>query len=374
MIATQSSTTPKWTLSGARAAKQDEFYTQLTDIANELRHYKTHLRGKTILCNCDDPYESNFFKYFALNFNTLGLKKLIATSYEGSPIAGGELPFEEFAGYKPNGKQARLVEINEVPDLNSDGAIDLLDVEHLLRHDANTSRRLYGDDAFGGGDFRSSQCVEILKQSDIVVTNPPFSLFREYVSQLVEHGKQFLIIGAKNAITYIEIFKLIKADELWLGTGFAAGNAYFRIPSESARDFAAGVYDENTGLVKFRNVAWFTNMDHDTRHEQIPLYKRYTPADYPTYDNFDAIEVPKVAEIPTDYSGAMGVPITFLDRYNPDQFEILGSFNNGEHGEELGATKVEVFSNGKSMKWNGPALNKKPLFKRIVIRRRSHED
>jgi hypothetical protein len=307
------------TLSSAKAAKQDEFYTQLGDIANELKHYKEHLRGKVILCNCDDPFESNFFKYFALNFNSLGLKRLLCTSYSGSPIVGGQLPLMVMEGLKPYGKkEPYLVEINEVNDENRDGAIDLLDVRHLLEHDANTSRPLKQ-----GGDFRSGECVEILKQADVVVTNPPFSLFREFIAQLVEHGKKFLIIGSKNAITYKEVFKLIKENKLWLGTGFANGNAYFKIPAENVRDYASGVFDEKTGLVKFRNVGWFTNMDHEKRHEKIPLFKKYSPEAYPIIDNYDAINIDKVVDIPEGYDGRMGVPITFLDRYNPEQFEIL---------------------------------------------------
>ncbi|MGK2915951.1 MAG: adenine-specific methyltransferase EcoRI family protein [Porticoccaceae bacterium] len=311
-------------LSDAKKAKQDEFYTQLGDISNELKHYKAQLSGKTILCNCDDPFESNFFKYFALNFNTLGLKRLIATSYKKSPIVGADLPLFAFEGLKPEGKEPYAIEINDVSDLNGDGATDLADVEYLLKHNANTSRSLNGDGIYSSGDFRSRECVELLKWADIVITNPPFSLFREYVEQLFAHEKQFLIIGSKNAITYKEIFKLIKENRLWLGNGFANGNAFFSTPKDYAREFAAGVYDEKTGLVKFRNVGWFTNMDNPKRHEFIPLYKKYTPDDYPTYDNYNAIEVGKVAEIPADYPGAMGVPITFLDRYNPAQFEIFG--------------------------------------------------
>jgi hypothetical protein len=311
-------------LSNARRAKQDEFYTQLGDISNELKHYKAQLSGKTILCNCDDPFESNFFKYFALNFNALDLKKLIATSYKKSPIVGADLPLFAFEGLKPEGKEPYAIEINDVSDLNGDGATDLADVKYLLEHNANTSRSLNGGGIFNAGDFRSRECVELLKQADIVITNPPFSLFREYVEQLFAHDKQFLIIGSKNAITYKEIFKLIKENKLWLGNGFANGNAFFSTPKDYAREFAAGVYDEKTGLVKFRNVGWFTNMDNPKRHEFIPLYKKYTPSDYPKYDNYDAIEVGKVAEIPADYPGAMGVPITFLDKYNPVQFEILG--------------------------------------------------
>ena len=314
-------------LGKARDAKQDEFYTQLGDISNELKHYRDQLRGKTIFCNCDDPYESNFFKYFALNFSFLGLKKLIATSYKGSPIAGTELSLfsAEEIGNKPGEvRESYAIEINAIPDHDGKGAVDLTDVEYLLKHDANTSRRLSGDAVYGAADFRSAECVELLKQSDIVVTNPPFSLFREFVEQLVKYDKKFLIVGSKNAITYKEIFALIRDNKLWLGYGFAAGNSYFKIPPENARDFAAGVYEESTGLVKFRNVGWFTNMDYKNRHEEIVLYKKYTPAEYPQYDNYAAIEVSKVADIPCDYFEAMGVPITFLDKYNPDQFEILG--------------------------------------------------
>ncbi len=264
------------TLSSAKAAKQDEFYTQLADIANELKHYKDHFKGKVVLCNCDDPFESNFFKYFAANFNTLGLKKLICTSYDGSPIAGQGVLFPEYQD--GNGKRRKpkavVVTLEHVKDETGDGAANLDDVELFLKRNKAARKALKADDKYPGGDFRSPECVEILKAADIVVTNPPFSLFREYVAQLVEHGKQFLIIGSKNAITYKEVFKLIKENKLWLGVGFNAGNAYFEIPKENVRDFASGVYDEKTGLVKFRNVGWFTNMDFEERHQDIPLFKR----------------------------------------------------------------------------------------------------
>ena len=371
-------------LGKARDAKQDEFYTQLGDISNEVKHYKTQLHGKTIFCNCDDPYESNFFKYFALNFKSLGLKKLIATSYKGSPIIGTQLILSEIDGAeaeiegaeereKPDrgksiSKEPYAIEINEILDYNQDGAIDLDDVTHLIEHDANTHRKLNGNGIYGAGDFRSRECVELLKQSDIVVTNPPFSLFREYVTQLVEHDKQFLIIGNKNAITYKDIFVLIQENKLWLGHGFAAGNAYFKIPAGHARDFASGVYEESTGLVKFRNVGWFTNMDYENRHEEIPLYKKYIPAEYPTYSNYDAIEVNKVADIPVDYSGAMGVPITFLDKYNPEQFEIVGS------SRTLGLPMSQIAQKG-SYEQGGPRFyldnsdgTYRRLYERIVIR------
>lgn len=319
------------TLASAKAAKQDEFYTQLSDISNELKHYKAHLRGKTILCNCDDPFESNFFKYFAANFNTLGLKKLIATSYTGSPIVGGQLPLFEIEGLKPKGREPYAVEINEVPDLNSDGAINLDDVEHLLRHDKNATRPLKGDETYGAGDFRSRDCVEILKQADIVVSNPPFSLFRAYVAQLVEHGKQFLIVGNKNAITYKEFFKLIMENKAWIGVTPMGVDLLFDIPEANAKAMiASGKEGSNykivNGKVMGRSTSsWFTNMDNPKRHEFLPLYKKYSPEEYPTYANFDGIEVSRVVDIPVDYPGAMGVPITFLDKFNPDQFEILGS-------------------------------------------------
>lgn len=375
IMAETSGSSKNKTLSNAKKAKQDEFYTQLGDISNELKHYRTQLRGKTILCNCDDPFESNFFKYFALNFNTLGLKKLIATSYKKSPIVGWQLPLFEIEGLKPEGKEPYAIEINEVPDQNGDGATDLSDVEYLLKHDANTAYSLKGDEEFNGGDFRSRECVELLKKADVVITNPPFSLFREYVAQLVAYEKLFLIIGSKNAIAYKEIFNLIKTNKLWLGHGFANGNAYFSTPKEYVREFAAGVYDETTGLVKFRNVGWFTNMDNPKRHEEITLYKKYSPAEYPSYDNYDAIEVGKAAEIPVDYDGAMGVPITFLDKYNPNQFEILGITDRDNNS----GLKTKEYTNADAP--NPGDLNRRAAIKigneykstyaRLLIKRRS---
>ena len=309
-------------LDRAKKNKADEFYTQMPDIEAELRHYKEHFRGKVVLCNCDDPFESNFFKYFAANFNHLGLKKLIATSYSDSPVAYQQLPLFEVNHLEIKNsaeRPASKIEINEVKDENKNGAIDLADVEYLIRNRKNTLTLLEGD-----GDFRSEECIQLLKEADIVVTNPPFSLFREYVAQLVEYDKNFIIIGSKNAITYKEIFALIKEDKLWLGNEFRNGNAYFRIPTEYAREWADGVFNPETGLVKFRNVGWFTNLDLNKRHEIITLYKNYSPEEYPHYDNYDAINVNKVAEIPYDYDGVMGVPITFLDKYNPKQFDLIG--------------------------------------------------
>ena len=308
-------------LNAAKTAKKDEFYTQMSDIEMELQHYWQHFHDKVVLCNCDDPYESNFFKYFALHFNHLGLKKLICTCYNGSPIQGDELSLPlDFDEEEPK-KIAHKVVITEVKDLNGDGAVDLSDVRILLQNDKNVLSTLET------GDFRSQECIELLKEADIVVTNPPFSLFREYIAQLMEYEKKFLIIGPVNAITYKEVFPLIKQNIIWLGYGFNAGNAYFAIP-EANREYAAGVYDANRNLVKFRNCHWFTNLDHKKRHEELDLVCRYSSDEYPLYDNYDAIEVSKTSDIPYDYEGLMGVPITFLDKYNPDQFEIIGITSN----------------------------------------------
>ena len=300
-------------LNAAKEAKKDEFYTQLEDINNELRHYREHFRGKTVLCNCDDPRVSNFFTYFAYNFEFLGLKRLITTCYKNQDADLFSQHQSEKAVYliyegDKNG--------NNIPDPEEIGI-------HPLK---------------GDGDFRSRECIELLKQADIVVTNPPFSLFREYVAQLMEYQKEFIIIGSLNAIHYKEIFPLIKQNRMWLGYGFAKGNAFFKIPAESKREYASGVFDEVTGLVKFRNCTWFTNIDHKKRHELLILYKHYTPEEYPKYDNFDAIEVSKIDEIPVDYNGAMGVPDTILDQLNPDQFEIIG-LGSGDLAKQAGVTK-----------------------------------
>lgn len=318
-------------LHAANRAKKDEFYTQLSDIANELKHYKQHFEGKTVLCNCDDPYESNFFKYFALNFNVLGLKKLIATCYDGSPIANTQMCL--FEPEEPYGKQQKTrvphkIVITEVSDVNGDGATDLADVEWLIKNDKNVLTTLKGN-----GDFRSAECVELLKEADIVVTNPPFSLFREYVAQLVQYDKKFLIVGNQNAITYKECFKLIKDNQLWLGSclSFSA----FKVPADYEEKSTRFWIDE-TGQ-KWRsmgNVCWFTNLDNTKRHEVLDLYKTYSPEEYPKYDNYDAINVDKVADIPCDYNGVMGVPITFLDKYNPEQFEIV-KFRKGNDEKDL---------------------------------------
>jgi hypothetical protein len=352
----------------AKKNKADEFYTQLPDIEAEMRHYKDQFYGKIIFCNCDDPYESNFFKYFAMNFNYLGLKKLIATSFTDSPVEGQQLSLFDVKDLKvksTEGKHPYKIEITEVKDENADGAVDLADVEYLLKNKKNALTLLKGD-----GDFRSTECITLLKEADIVITNPPFSLFREYVTQLMEYDKKFIIIGSKNAITYKDIFKYIQESRIWLGNGFPNGNAYFKIPEEYSREWASGVYNPETGLVKFRNVGWFTNLDFKKRHEGITLQKQYTPEEYPVYVNYDAIEVSKTADIPYDYDGEMGVPITFLDKYNPDQFEIIGSSRFvGKPMSEFAAKGTYVAGGIRFYLPNGDGTYQ-CLYDRIVIKRR----
>ena len=305
-------------LNAAKTAKKDEFYTQLTDIERELQHYWSHFQGKTILCNCDDPYESNFFKYFALRFNQLGLRKLICTCYNGSPMQGNELMFRfDDIDAEPQ-KIAYKVEITEVKDMNGDGAVDLSDVRYLLQNNKNVMSVLQT------GDFRLPECVALLKEADIVVTNPPFSLFREYVAQLMEYDKKFVIIGHQNAITYKEIFPLIKENKLWLGYGFKGGAAHFYSPYEDI----ATAGDHKEDMIRVSGVNWFTNLEIPKRNEELDLVCHYSSEEYPKYDNYDAIEVNKTANIPYNYDGIMGVPITFLEKYNPSQFEILGMCEN----------------------------------------------
>lgn len=355
----------------ARQGKKDEFYTQLVDIEQELKHYRAQLRGRVILCNCDDPYESNFFKYFALNFNLLGLKKLIATSYGGSPLAGGLLPLMEIEGLKPEGREPYAIEIVEVPDFKGRGTTDLTDVEFLLRSDANTCRMMNPDGVYAAGDFRSEESVAFLREADIVVTNPPFSLFREYVAQLVEHKKNFIILGNVNAVTYKEIFKLIQDNKLWFGESIHSGDREFRVPDHYPLDAAGTRVDESGNkYIRVKGVRWFTNMDVPKRHQTIPLYKRYTPEEYPTYANYDAIEVGKTAEIPRDYDGKMGVPITFLDKYNPDQFEIIGTSRAvGRPMSEI-AEKGTYAAGGTRFYLDNGDGTYKCQYDRIAIRRR----
>ena len=326
-------------------AKQDEFYTQIDDISAELKHYREHFRNKVVFCNCDDPYESNFFKYFALNFNSLGLKKLIATCYDGSPVMGNELLLQFDTLESEPRKIAYKVEITEVEDYNGDGAVNLADVAYLLQNDKNVLSRMQGN-----GDFRSPECVELLKQADIVCTNPPFSLFREYVAQLMKYEKKFLIIGQQNAIHYIDIFKEIKANKLWIGYKF--GDMSFQVP-EYFEPRATRYWQDETGQ-KWRsmgNICWFTNLDIIKRHEILDLFKSYNPEEYPVYDNYNAINVDRVVNIPFNYDGIMGVPITFMDKYNPEQFEIIDTSTT-------------------AMPKGAPYIAGKRIYERILIRRK----
>ena len=315
----------------ANKAKKDEFYTQLIDIEKELKHYKEQFPDKVVYCNCDDPFESNFFKYFAAKFNALGLKKLITTSYTKSPIVGQQILPLDIEGLKPNGKEPFKIEITEVSDIDEDGAIDLEDVKSLLKRNKKNSTPLKGN-----GDFRSDECIELLKEADIVVTNPPFSLFREYVAQLVQYKKKFLIIGNVNSITYKECFKIIKDNKMWLGASIHSGDREFRVPDDYPLDAASSRIDsDGYKYIRVKGVRWFTNLDYEERHENLVFYKKYLPEEYPKYDNYDAINVDKTADIPMDYNGLMGVPITFLDKYNPEQFEIIG-LGISNSGKEIG--------------------------------------
>ncbi|MCD8006696.1 MAG: adenine-specific methyltransferase EcoRI family protein [Oscillospiraceae bacterium] len=314
-------------LAAAKLRKKDEFYTQLSDIEKELKHYRKHFAGKTVLCNCDDPFESNFFKYFVLNFNKLGLKKLIATCYVDSPIMGSQLQYcidgsgqMSFSfGDEPQvtdeQKKPYKAVVTKVYDKTGNGGVDMLDIAELFKSGDNELSLLEGD-----GDFRSAECIELLKEADIVVTNPPFSLFRQYVLQLMEYDKKFIIIGHQNAIAYKEFFPLLKEDKVWIGYGFNGNVGFFESPYE---DTAVSTQHKE-GMIRVSGVMWFTNLDIKKRHEELVLVKRYNADDYPMYDNYDAINVNTTANIPCDYAGTMGVPITFLDKYNPDQFEIIG--------------------------------------------------
>lgn len=347
----------------ANKAKNDEFYTQLTDIEKEMKHYKNQFHRKVVYCNCDDPFESNFFKYFAANFNALKLKKLISTSYVKSPIVGGQLSLFEMEGLKPEGKEPFKIEINEVRDFDSDGAIGLKDVEWLLKHDANVTKTLKGN-----GDFRSDECIELLKEADIVVTNPPFSLFREYVAQLVQYNKKFLIIGNTNAVKYNDVFKLIRDDKLRTGyTNFNVG--MFFIVSDTWKKFHH-INEDGKKIARVSTACWFTNMAVTKHHELITLYKKYTPEEYPKYDNFNAINVNKYPDIPADYDGIMGVPITFLDKYNPAQFKILGIFDDKREKSDAFIQGVPTYVDEQHKKYVGPVINGRALYTRVLIKKK----
>jgi hypothetical protein len=381
-------------LGAARAAKQDEFYTQYVDIQKEVEAYLEFdsgaFRGKVVYCNCDDPFESNFFKYFAANFNKLGLKKLITTSYDGSPIAGQGALFPEYD--EGNGKRqkpkALTVTLDRVRDEDGDGAANVTDVELFLKRNMAARIALKGSDKYPGGDFRSPECITLLKEADIVVTNPPFSLFREYVAQLVQHGKKFLIIGNINAITYKEIFPLIKEDTIWLGNGMGRWISGFIVPeSYELYGTEARIDESGNRIVSTNNCLWLTNIDHGRRHQPLPLmtmtdnlkyskHKEIKGKDaYDRYDNYDAIEVPFTDAIPSDFDGAMGVPVTFLDKYNPEQFEILGitdrDNNSGVKTKEYTEADVPKFGDLNRRGVIRVGNDYKPTYARLLIRRRS---
>jgi len=289
-------------LHAAKASKKDEFYTQLSDIEKELRHYTAHFGGKSVLCNCDDPRISNFFRYFLNNFEKLKLKKLITTCYKNQQadlFSKNDSERGIYFEYSGEQKKQRLPDAAKIKP-----------------------RELKAD-----GDFRSEECVKLLKESDVVVTNPPFSLFREYISHLIEMKKKFLVIANYNAITYKEIFALLKGNKIWLGYTHPVA---FMVPDHYEMREVRSWRDENgTNWRSLGNACWFTNLDIAKRHEDLILYKTYDRIVYPKYDNYDAIEVSRFADIPSDYDGAMGVPVTFLEHYNPKQFEILGITDRG---------------------------------------------
>ena len=352
-------------LNAAKTAKKDEFYTQLPDIERELRHYRHHFKDKVVFCNCDDPYESNFFKYFAMNFNSLGLKKLVATCYDGSPVQGDELMID-FGDFKDAPKKiAYKVEISEVKDLNGDGRTDLADVQYLIQNDRNVLSLLKGN-----GDFRSAECIQLLKEADIVVTNPPFSLFIPYVLLLEKFNKKFLILGRMSGMHYSEIFPLIVNNKIWLGYGFNLSMIYknpYENNEEANRKYVRSKgYNPDERYIKVPAITWFTNLDHNKRHEHIILYKKYSANEYPKYENYNAIDVSAVTDIPIDYDGIMGVPDTFLGQYNPDDFEIIG-LGSGKLASSIGVMRNYRGRTDLALNING--VNKCP-YSRILIRKK----
>lgn len=348
------------TLIDAKKEKKDEFYTLLKDIEKELKHYKPFFKNKIVYCNCDDPYESNFFKFFAANFNNFGLKKLITTCYAGSPIVGSQLTLIDILGLKSNNKNAFKLEINEVKDYNEDGSVDLLDVEWLLTHNKNTSTLLKQ-----GGDFRSNECIELLKQSDIICTNPPFSLFREYIGQLSKYNKDFLIIGNTNALCYKEIFRSFKENKIRTGyTNFNVG-MFFIVPDDWEKFHH--IDEKGNKIARVSTSCWFTSLEVERHKEFITLYKKYNPKDYPKYDNYDAINVNKVHDIPMDYKGVMGVPITFLNKFNPDQFQIIGMSSSAGYDKDIVGIP---FIGEKDAR---PLINGKNTYARIFIKNKKVE-
>ena len=377
---------PKSNLTNAKNQKNDEFYTQYGDIQKEIEAYLEFdpdtFRDKIIYCNCDDPFESNFFRYFVLNFKRLGLKSLITTSYKPSPIANTQLAlFGDDKTIVPEKGRPKVTAnkfiINEVGDMNADGEFNLRDIAEQLQANKNNEwAPLVGD-----GDFRSAECVELLKQSDIVVTNPPFSLFREYVKQLFDYEKKFVIIGNMNAITYKEIFPLIKENRMWFGVSIHSGDRKFSVPDDYPLNAAGCGIDENgMRYIRVKGVRWYTNLDHGHRHEKLSLMtmadnKKFNKQiqknenSYKKYDNYAAIEVPYTNAIPSDYDGVMGVPISFLDKYNPEQFEIIALGNSREN-----FTPIKNYSNPKKILGNGQIANGNAINCVLAINQNSKPD
>ena len=379
-------------LSNAKNAKNDEFYTQYGDIQKEINAYIDYdpnvFRGKVVYCNCDDPFESNFFKYFANKFKEYALKKLITTSYVGSPIVQTQI---QIPGFEETGKEKTLpdrknrkafrIEINEVSDLTKDGIANLDDVKWLLEHDKNASRVLQGNDKYPAGDFRSKECIELLKEADIVVTNPPFSLYRKYVEQLIKYNKKFVIIGSKNSITNKEIFPLIKDNKMWVGTTSFNKDMLFIAPANAdLNNKPKTAIRRVDGITYLRSPSvWFTNLDHGRRHQPLKLMttaenfkynKKLKGKDsYEWYDNYDAIEVSFTDAIPSDYKGVMGVPISFLDKYSPEQFEIIWQASgNTRASAPKDVLRVLKYHSHPEDRGGCGIINGRRAFSRVLIR------
>ena len=369
----------------AKKSKSDEFYTQYVDIQKEVEAYLEYnpdtFRDKVVYCNCDDPFESNFFRYFVLNFERIGLKRLITTSYKPSPVANTQLQLfgdnETLKQTKGRPKvTANKFIINSVGDIDGDGEFSLKDVAlQLKQNKENEWAPLDGD-----GDFRSAESIELLKQADYVITNPPFSLFREYIKQLDDYEKNFLIIGNINSISYREVFALIKENKIWLGTGMGRWISGFIVPeSYELYGTEARIDEDGNRIVATNNCLWLTNLDHGKRHQPLPLmtmndnikfssHKNVKGLGYKKYDNYDAINVNKTKEIPCDFDGAMGVPITFMNKYNPEQFEILGIFDDKREKSEAFIQGAPTYVDEQHKKYVGPVINGKALYTRILIR------
>lgn len=348
------------TLNRAFLVKKDEFYTQHEDVAREMVKHREYLRGKTIFCNCDDPFESAFFRFFVLNFEKLGLKGLMTTCFNGSSFAGQEYPLEGITGaYK-----SVVTEVPETSLVRPDGSLDL---EPLFAMSGNSLERLKGD-----GDFRSSECRELLKSADVVATNPPFSLFREFITQLVDYNKDFVILGNMNATTTKEIFPLFRENRVWYGETIRSGDRKFHVPDDYPLNAAScGVDESGRRFIRVKGVRWFTNLETNRRHKLIELTRRYTPDEYPRYENYDAINVGRTQDIPFDYEGVMGVPITFLDKYSPDQFEIIMLANGNARTNVSPEVLSEVNYRAHSEDRGGVGIiNGERVYARVLIRRK----